>query len=64
MTDDRMVFRATFHNFKPVLGRKVVQLIFEAPLEELPNIIAITGAPNPAEAPWFGIARLNNPEWP
>jgi len=61
MTDDRAAFRATFHNFKPVLGRKVVQLIFEIPLEELPAVMQITGAPNPAEAPWFGIARLQNP---
>lgn len=64
MTDEPAAFRATFHNFKPVLGRKVVQLIFEIPLEEWPGVMQVTGAPNPGEAPWFGIARMNKPEWP
>lgn len=60
MSDEPAAFKATFHNFKIILGRGVVQWIFETPMEQLPLILEVTGAPKPGEEAWFGIARLTD----
>lgn len=60
MTDTPAVIQATFHNFKPVLGRKQLQLIFEVPIEHMQHVLAATGAPG--EANWFAIAKMENIE--
>lgn len=58
MTKD--AFKATFHNIRPVHGRKQVQFIFEVPMEKANAALQILGGiPNPEVSVWAGIARLS-----
>ena len=54
--------RATFHNFKNIWGRKVLQLHFEVPIEEAGKVYEALGWPDPANPEWVGIALLKKPE--
>jgi hypothetical protein len=60
MTAPAAIFRATYSDFRLVKGRKVVQLVFEVPLEESNKSYEVLGGmPNPAAEVWCAIARLN-----
>lgn len=53
-------FQATYSDWKVVKGRKVVQVVFELPLETADAAYqALGGMPIPANEVWCGIARLN-----
>lgn len=53
-------FSATFADWKLIRGRKVVQIVFEVPLEKADEAYQVVGGmPNVAESAWFAIARLN-----
>jgi len=52
-------FQATYSDWKVVKGRKVVQVVFELPLETADAAYqALGGMPVPANEVWCGIARL------
>lgn len=51
-------FSATFHTTKFVLGRKVMQVILEVPMEKANEVYDVLGYPNPAESKWVGVALL------
>ena len=52
-------FKATFHNIRNVMGRKVVQVICEVPIEEGSKVTDILGWPDPSNPKWIVIALLN-----
>jgi hypothetical protein len=56
MTD--AVIQADFSDFRQVKSRKVAQLIFEIPLEALPQAMERLGWPKPGESLPVAIARL------
>ena len=49
---------ATFADWRTVKGRKVLQLIFEVPLEDQAKVLTHLGAPMPMSEMWCGIARV------
>ena len=52
---------ATFAGFKqPVIGRRVVPLVFEVPIEEFQAALKALGTPDAASPIWCAIARLNS----
>jgi hypothetical protein len=53
--------QATFADYRRVRGRKVGQLVFEVPLEQLHDAIAsLGGEPSVEQDTWVAIARLND----
>ena len=57
--DQPAVFTASFSDWRIVKGRKVVQVIFELPIEASHHAYNVLGGmPSPAESKWFAIARL------
>ena len=56
MTDAAIL--ATFADWRTVKGRKVLQLIFEVPLENQAKVLTHLGAPMPMSEMWCGIARV------
>ncbi len=52
---------ADFATWRPVQGRKVLQLIFEVPIEQTQNVLDMLGIPQPGESKWCAIALMNNP---
>lgn len=56
--DDAAAFRATFHNTKNVLGRKVLQIILEVPIERSVEVHSVLGWPDPATEKWVAVALL------
>lgn len=66
MTDDRRnrpssIIQATYSDLKVVKTRRVAQLIFEIPLEQFNEAMAVLGgAPLPDSEVWVAIARLND----
>lgn len=55
-------FKATFHNTKNVLGRKVLQIILEIPIEGSSQVHDVLGYPDPATPIWVAVARLKEGE--
>ena len=56
-------FSATYSDLKVIRGRKVVQFVFEVPIEAAGHAMNILGGmPNPMAEKWFAIARLNKAE--
>lgn len=53
-------FSASFTNFKPVTSRKTVQLIFEAPIENMIPILQYLGNPTDTGAGLVAIARIDS----
>ncbi len=53
--------RAELVQYKQMKTKPVIQIIFEAPLEEAQRITETLGWPNPATSLWCGIARLQEP---
>lgn len=54
------VFKATFCNTKNVLGRKVMQIILEVPIEYSMTVHDILGWPDPAAPQWVAVAPLRD----
>lgn len=53
-------FQATYSDMRLVKGRKVVQFVFEVPLEGANTAYEVLGGvPNPAAEVWCAIARLD-----
>lgn len=50
--------KATFSDWRTVKSRKVLQLIFEVPLEQQAEALTMLGAPMPDDPAWCGIARI------
>ena len=57
---DRLAaFQACFTDWRLVKGRKVVQLVFEVPLEGADHAYqTLGGMPDPAQSVWCAVARL------
>lgn len=53
---DSRVISATFATWRPVNGRKVLQLVFEVPIEQQGDVLTMLGAPDDK---WCAIALLN-----
>lgn len=51
--------QATFADYKRVKSRKVMQLVFEVPLENWPRDYRVLGEPEIETATWFAIAAMN-----
>jgi hypothetical protein len=52
-------FSATYSDWKVIKGRKVVQVVFEVPIESADLAYQVVGGmPHPGTEAWFGIARL------
>jgi hypothetical protein len=51
---------ADFATWRPVQGRKVLQLVFEVPLENTQHVLDMLGIPQPGESKWCAIALLRN----
>lgn len=52
--------KATFSDLRIVKGRKVIQMVFEAPIEEADNALnALGGVPRGDSERWVAIARLD-----
>lgn len=60
--DEPAAFSATYHNTKNVLGRKVLQVILEVPIEKSAQVYDVLGWPDPATPIWVGVARLQEPD--
>lgn len=59
MSEDRpAALRATFSDWRTVKSRKTLQLVFEIPLEQQADALAILGAPMPDRETWVAIAML------
>lgn len=55
--------RAEFCDVRPIKSRKVMQLIFEVPIEGADNALAVLGGfPRPDQSRWVGIVCLNAPD--
>jgi hypothetical protein len=57
MTD--AAIKATYHTYNRILGRKVLQIVLEVPLEQEGQVHAAIGYPSPDGSTWVAIARLN-----
>lgn len=56
-------FSATYSDWRLIKGRKVVQVVFEVPLEAAGNVHDILGGmPDPSKSVWCAIARLKEPK--
>lgn len=60
MTD--AAIKAAYHTYNRVLGRKVLQIVLEVPLEQEGAVHASIGYPAPDGSTWVAIARLQEPE--
>lgn len=57
---DPCVIRADYANWRPVAGRKVLQLILEVPLEQTADVMEKLGVPMPGESKWVAVALLES----
>lgn len=56
-------FSATYSDWRVIKGRKVVQIVFEVPLEASGHAYNVLGGmPNFGSEKWFGVARMNQPK--
>ena len=54
-------FSATYSDWRVIKGRKVVQIVFEVPLEASGHAYNVLGGmPNFGDDEWFAVARLEN----
>lgn len=51
---------ADFATWRPVQGRKVLQLVFEVPIEKTQHVLDMLGIPQPGESKWCAIALLSH----
>jgi hypothetical protein len=57
MTD--CIIQADFSSFRPVNGRRILQLVFEIPIENGEEALRMLGMPRPGENRWCAIALLD-----
>jgi len=57
--DQAVTFKATFHNIRNVMGRKVAQVILEIPIEQGASVTDILGWPDPSNPKWVAVCLLN-----
>lgn len=50
---------ADFATWRPVQGRKILQLVFEVPIERTQHVLDMLGIPQPGASKWCAIALLN-----
>jgi len=50
------VIDATFHDWRTVKGRKMLQLVFEIPIEKQGEVLTLLGHPEPSGSKWCMIA--------
>lgn len=63
MTDKPAAFSASYADLKVIKTRRVVQIIFEVPLEAAGHSLNVLGGmPDTESEAWFAIARLQKPE--
>lgn len=60
MTGAPRAIQARYADWKPVKGRKVLQIILEVPLEKQNEVLMLLGAPLPDRDLWCGIALLED----
>lgn len=58
MSEPRVI-RADYSNWRPVAGRKVLQLILEVPIEQTADVMEKLGFPLPGESKWVAVALLD-----
>lgn len=51
--------QASYADYRRVKGRKVLQLIFEVPLEQAPQVHEVFGEPLPDGSTWVAVARID-----
>ncbi len=56
--NEPQVIKAVFYNWRPVVGHKRLQLIFEVPLEDTSVVLKMLGPPMPDKETWCAIALL------
>lgn len=56
----KMAVQARYADWRPVKGRKVLQLILEVPLEQQGDVLSMLGAPLPDRDLWVAIALLSD----
>lgn len=56
--------KASFSDWRTVKTRKVLQLIFEVPLEGQADVLTYLGTPSVLESKWCGIALIQEPTTP
>lgn len=63
MSEERpeSVIQATFSDWRTVKSRKILQLVFEIPLEQQAEALTMLGAPMPDRETWCAIALLRDP---
>ena len=54
--------KAAYHTTKFVLGRKVMQIVLEVPMEQAQAVYSTLGYPMPNENTWVGVALLSEPQ--
>jgi hypothetical protein len=53
-------FQATYSDWRVIKGRKVVQVVFEVPIETADLAYKVVGGmPHPGNEAWFGIAKID-----
>jgi single-strand DNA-binding protein len=58
MSEPRVI-QADYANWRPVAGRKVLQLVFEVPIEQTEQVLKMLGVPMPGESKWCAIASVD-----
>lgn len=57
--DELCIIEADYANWRPVSGRKVLQLVLEVPIEKTQEVLAKLGIPTPGESIWVAVAILD-----
>lgn len=57
MSEPRVI-QADYASWRPVAGRKVLQLVFEVGIEQTEHVMKMLGVPIPGESRWCAIALL------
>ena len=57
--DQATAFKATFHNLRVIMGRKMLQVVLEVPIEDGSKVTDILGWPDPTNSKWVAVALLN-----
>lgn len=52
--------KARYADWRPVKGRKVLQMVLEVPLEQQGEVLAMLGAPLPDRDLWVAVAILSD----
>ena len=53
-------FKAHYSTTKFIMGRKVMQVVLEVPMENAGQVFDILGYPDPHNSKWVGVALLKD----